>query len=86
MRTGKFLVPFVTLTMLGASPSWAWSHVTGTVTTINRNTREIVLDSGRTYTLQTNVSLTDLAAGDKVTVNTEIQNGRHVVNEVTKDD
>jgi hypothetical protein len=70
--------------VIGASPSWAWSHVSGSITSVDPKAHEIVLDNGRTYTLQSDISLSNLAVGDKVTVNTETKGKQHLVNKVTK--
>jgi hypothetical protein len=70
--------------VIGASSSWAWSHVSGSITSIDPNAHQIVLDNGITYTLQSGIGLSNLAAGDKVTVNTETKGKQHVVNKVTK--
>jgi hypothetical protein len=81
----KFLVPMlVSLVTLGPGPVWAWSHVSGSIASINPSAHEITLDNGTTYKLQPAVDLHNLAAGDKVTVNTEAKNGQHIVNKVTK--
>jgi hypothetical protein len=70
--------------VIGAGPSWAWSHVSGSITSVDPNAHQIVLDNGRTYTLQSDISLSNLAVGDKVTVNTETKGKQHLVNKVSK--
>jgi Cu/Ag efflux protein CusF len=81
----KFLVPSIaSLLMLGSSPVWAWSQVTGSINSIDPKAHEITLDNGTTYKLQASVDVSTLAAGDKVTVNTETKNGQQIVNKVTK--
>jgi len=81
----KFLVPMTAvLIALGSSPSLGWSHVSGSITSIDPNARQIALDDGKTYTLQTDVSLTNITVGDKVTLNTETKGKQHIVNKVTK--
>jgi hypothetical protein len=81
----KFLIPTIaSLVMLGASPVWAWSHVSGSINSIDPKTREITLDNGTTYKVQAGVKFANLAVGDKVTVNTETLKGKNLVNKVTK--
>ncbi len=80
----KFLIPAVAVIALGSSPVWAWSHVSGSITSIDPNAHQIVLDNGKTYSLQSSVNLASLAVGDKVTVNTETKGKQHLVNKVTK--
>jgi hypothetical protein len=70
--------------VIGASPSWAWSHISGSITSIDPNAHQIVLDNGRTYTLQSDIDVGNLAVGDKVMVNTETKGKQHLVNKVSK--
>ena len=81
----KSIVPAIAaLVALNVTAAWAWSDVTGVIKSINANTHEITLDDGKTYTVEKNVSLTNLKAGDKVMVSTETQNGKNMANKVTK--
>jgi hypothetical protein len=81
----RFLVPLAAaLIVIGSGPSWAWSHVSGSITSIDPSAHQIVLDNGRTYTLQSGISLSKLTVGDKVTVNTETKGKQHLVNKLTK--
>ena len=80
----KFMVPLFLGAMVASAPAWAWSHVSGSITSIDLNARQIGLDNGTTYTLQPSVKLSSLAVGDKVTVNTETKGKQHLVNKVTK--
>jgi hypothetical protein len=44
-----------------------------------------VLDNGRTYSLESGVSLSNLTVGDKVTINAETTKaGKRIANKVTK--
>jgi Cu/Ag efflux protein CusF len=81
----KLLVPMVAvLIAVGSSPSLGWSHVTGSITSIDPAAHKIALDNGKTYALQTDVSLSNLAVGDKVTLNSETKGKLQIVNKVTK--
>jgi hypothetical protein len=80
----KFMVPLFLGALAMSAPAWAWSQVSGSITSINPSTRQIDLDNGRTYMLQANVDLASLAVGDKVTVNTETKGKFNIVNKVTK--
>lgn len=84
MRKNTLVPLFAVAIAMLSGQSLAWTHVSGSITSIDPKARQIVLDNGTTYTLQRGVKLTDLAAGDKVTVNTEERGGQHVVNKVTK--
>jgi len=78
----KLLIPVVAVLLtVGTSAGWAWSHVTGSITSIDPASHKIVLSDGKTYTVKSRISLNNLAVGDKVSVNTD---KRHTVNKVTK--
>jgi hypothetical protein len=80
----KILVPMVAALMtVSTVPTWAWSHVSGSITSIDPSAHQIVLDNGKTYTVQSGVDLSNLAVGNKVTVNTETKGKQHLVNKVT---
>lgn len=80
----RFMVPLFLGALAVSAPAWAWSHVSGSITSIDPKAHEIGLDNGTTYTLQPSVQLSSLAVGDKVTVNTEMKGKQHLVNKVTK--
>lgn len=80
----KFMVPLFLGALAISAPAWAWSHVSGSITSIDPNAHQIGLDNGKTYTLQSKVNLTNLAVGDKVTLNAETKGKEHLVNKVTK--
>lgn len=80
----KFMVPMFLGALAVSAPAWAWSHVSGSINSIDPKARQITLDNGTTYTLESKVKLSSLAVGDKVTVNTEMKGKRHLVNKVTK--
>jgi hypothetical protein len=80
----KFMVPMFLGALAVSAPAWAWSHVSGSINSIDPKARQITLDNGTTYTLERKVQLSTLAVGDKVTVNTEMKGKKHLVNKVTK--
>lgn len=80
----KFMVPMFLGALAVSAPAWAWSHVSGSINSIDPKARQITLDNGTTYTLGSKVKLSSLAVGDKVTVNTETKGKQHLVNKVTK--
>jgi hypothetical protein len=85
----KFMIPVFLGVMAMTTPAFAWAHVNGHITSIDSQARQIALDNGRTYTLDSHVKPDGLAVGDKVTVNAETvnaQNGgkQNIVNKVTK--
>jgi len=67
---------------LSSGAAWAWNNVTGTVTSIDPQNHELVLNDGKTYTVESNVKLAGLKAGDKVKVSIETKNGANLVNKV----
>jgi len=67
-----------------AGPAWAWSEVTGSITSVDPKHHEIVLDNGQTYILQSRVKMSGLMAGDKVSLNSETKGKHNLVNKVTK--
>ena len=81
----KLVLPAIAALMaLNVTAAFAWSDVTGVIKNINNTTHEITLDDGKTYTVEKDVKLDDLKAGDKVMVSTEVQNGKNMANKVTK--
>jgi hypothetical protein len=81
----KLLVPAVAaLLVLGSGASLAWTHVKGSITSLDANAHSLTLSNGKTYELQPGVDVANLAVGDKVTVNTETKGGQRLVNKVTK--
>jgi Cu/Ag efflux protein CusF len=81
----KLVVPAVAALMaLSTSFAWAWSDVTGVIKSINVNAHELVLDDGKTYTVPQTINLSTFKTGDKVMVSTQIENGKNMVNKMTK--
>ena len=80
----KLLLPLAaTAAVALAGPSWAWSHVSGKITSVDPKAHQMVLDNGTTYRLERGVKVSNLAAGDKVTIS--VSKGKdHLVNKVTK--
>ncbi|HEX3484641.1 MAG TPA: DUF1344 domain-containing protein [Micropepsaceae bacterium] len=74
----------VALLAMNASFAWAWSDVTGTIKSVDTKNHELVLDNGKTYMVQKDVSLSNFKQGDKVMVSTEVEKGKNMVNKVTK--
>jgi hypothetical protein len=70
--------------MMGSGPSWAWTDVTGTVVAVIPSYKQIELDDKRTYTLVQGITMSGVKPGDKVTLSTEIQNNKNIVNKVTR--
>jgi hypothetical protein len=81
----KFMV-LLTLAIATAvsMPAWASTEVSGSISSVDPNAREIVLDNGKTYTLQPSVDMAKLAPWDKVTINTETKGKQNIVDKVTK--
>ena len=80
-----FAVPaLAALMVLGAGSAFAWSDVTGTIKTLDPAMHQIVLDNGKTYILDTGVAMGTFKAGDKVTVTTQVENGKNMVNKLAK--
>ena len=70
--------------ILSSSFAWAWSDVSGTIKDINADTRQITLDDGKVYSVESGVNLANLKVGDKIVVTTESRDGKNMVNKVTK--
>ena len=79
----KFMLAMVLIAM-GSSPGWGLAHVSGNIAGIDSKTHRIVLDDGKTYALQTDVSLANLSVGDKVTLRAEYKGRQLIINKVTK--
>lgn len=84
----KFMVPLTLAIVCSATavsmPVWASIQVTGSISSIDPNAREIVLDNGKTYSVKPDVDLAKLAPWDKVTVNTETKGKQNIADKVTK--
>jgi Cu/Ag efflux protein CusF len=81
----KVITPSIAaLMVMSSSFVWAWEDVSGTVRSINHEARTVTLDDGKTYTLRAEIAHTDLKVGDKVTVSTQVEQGKNVVNKITK--
>jgi methyl coenzyme M reductase beta subunit len=81
----KFAVPaLAALMVLSAGTAFAWSDVTGMIKTINPKSHEIVLDNGKTYVLDQGVAIGTFKTGDKVTMTTQVENGKNMVNKLAK--
>jgi hypothetical protein len=78
------MVPLLLGALAVSAPAWAWSHVSGSINSIDPKARQITLDNGTTYTLGSKFKLSNLAVGEKVNVYTEKKGKRHLVNKVTK--
>lgn len=74
----------VTLMVTASSLAWAWEPVSGTITRIDHQAGTLALDNGKTYTLLPAVAHTDAKVGDKVTVTTQVEQGKNVVNKIEK--
>ena len=62
----------------------AWSNISGTITSLDIKTHQMVLDNGQTYVLQNTVNPLVFKEGDKVTVTTQVEKGQNMVNKVVK--
>jgi hypothetical protein len=54
------------------------------IKSIDAKTHELVLDNGKSYMLENTVNPATYKAGDKVTVTTQVENGKNMVNKVVK--
>jgi hypothetical protein len=71
----------VAVLLAAASPALADS-IAGTVSSVDPNTRQIVLEDGKAYTVGPGVDLAAMRTGDKVVLTTETQNGVTVVDAI----
>ena len=79
----KFMLAMA-LIAVGSGPGWSLAHVSGSITSIDPKAHQIALDNGKTYALQTDVNLANLAVGDRVTLNAEYKGKQQIVIKVTK--
>ena len=81
----KFAIPILAASMvMNAGLAFAWSDVTGTIKSMDVKTHEMTLDNGETYMLENTVNPLVFKVGDKVTVTTQIENNKNMVNKVVK--
>ena len=81
----KFVIPAIAAAMvMNAGFAFAWSDVTGVIKTIDTQKHEVVLDNGKIYMLNNTVNPQTFKVGDKVIVSTQVENGKNMVNKMTK--
>jgi hypothetical protein len=84
MRTIVALTPWL---LINAALSLGWiDHHSGIIRSIDRPTRQVVLDDGATYTVRRGINLAKFTIGEKVTLHMEEENGTEIVTNVTKGD
>lgn len=81
-RAAIIAVTAAALAMSTAS-AFAWSDVTGKISSVDSKMHKIVLDNGKTYMIEKKVAIASLKPGDTVTLSTERKNGENLVNQVT---
>lgn len=81
----KLAVPALAALMaMNVSLAFAWSDVSGVIKSIDMQKHELVLDNGKTYMLENTVNPATFKAGDKVRISTQVENGKNMVNKVTR--
>lgn len=81
----KNILLAASLLILGTGAALAVpASVNGTITSLDKGKHQVVLDDGKTYSLQADIKADNLAVGDKVTVSSEQKDGANVVASIVK--
>ena len=67
------------LLVIGVTHAFAWSDTTGTIRSLDRGTREVVLDDGKIFPVVRGINLAKFKEGDHVVLHTETQNGKETI-------
>lgn len=83
----RIVAAFVLLTAAGTCCSLAATMpTTGRITYIDRENHRIMLDNAYMYDVQPGVNLADIAVAEKVRLGTASENGRPVIEKLTRID
>ena len=74
------------LLVVGATHAFAWNDILGTIRSLDRGTREIVLDDGKSFPVVRGINLAKFKEGDRVVLHTETQKGKEFIMKMSKGD
>ena len=72
--------------VVGSTSAFAWSDTSGTIRSLDRAAREIVLADGKILPVVRGINLAKFNEGDHVVLHTEDENGKEVITRMTKGD
>ena len=70
--------------VVGSPPAFAWSDTSGTIRTLDRTTRELVLADGKIFPVVRGINLAKFNEGDHVVLHTETEKGKEIITRMTK--
>jgi hypothetical protein len=74
------------LLVVGITHAFAWNDTVGTIRSLDRGTRELVLDDGKIFPVVRGINLAKFREGDHVILHTETQNGKEIIMKMSKGD
>ena len=74
------------LWVVGATEASAWDDRIGTIRSLDRGMRELVLDDGKKFSVIRGINLAKFREGDHVVLHTETQKGQEVIVKMSKGD
>ena len=72
--------------VVGSMPAFAWSDTKGTIRSLDRATRELVLADGKIFPIVRGINLAKFNEGDHVVLHTETEKGKEIITRMTKGD
>jgi hypothetical protein len=72
--------------VIGSTPVFAWSDASGTIRSLDRATRELVLADGKIFPVARGINLAKFNEGDHVVLHTETEKGKEIIIRMTKAD
>ena len=72
--------------VVGSTPAFAWSDTIGTIRSLDRTTRELVLADGMIFPVARGINLAKFNEGDHVVLHTEAEKGKEMITRMTKGD
>ena len=72
--------------IVGSTPAFAWSDTSGTIRSLDKGTRELVLTDGELFPVARGINLAKFNEGDHVVLHTETEKGKEIITKMTKGD
>ena len=72
--------------VVGSTPVFAWSDASGTIRSLDRVARELVLADGKTFPVARGINLAKFNEGDHVVLHTETEKGKEIIIRLKKAD
>src|SRR6476660_8710692 len=87
MLLEKYLYVIVSASLIvGSTPAFSWSDTSGTIRSLDRTTRELVLADGMIFLVSRGINLAKFNEGDHIVLHTETEKGKELITRITKGD